>query len=224
MTAQTPESNPPVADEKRISVLTIGHSNGRIEAFIELLRRHEVEVLVDTRSQPYSRYSPHFSRDPLQRAVRDAAIRYLFMGNALGGRPTPRECYDAEGKVLYDKVEEQDFYKEGIERLGEGIRRFRVCLLCSEEDPIRCHRRRLVARTLIRRGIEVRHIRGTGDIESEAHVQARFEGENPDLKQLRFFGSKESVAAGDARAAIDRGATEFKPVSGGRPRGRRETA
>jgi uncharacterized protein (DUF488 family) len=168
-------------------VFTIGHSNGRIEAFIDLLRRHEVEVLVDTRSQPYSRFLPHFSREPLQRAVRDASIRYVFMGDALGGRPTPRECYDAEGKVLYHKVEEQEFYRQGIERLLDGIARFRVCLLCSEEDPIRCHRRLLIARTLIRRGVEVRHIRGRGSLEYEAEVQTRLDRENPEKKQPRFF-------------------------------------
>jgi uncharacterized protein (DUF488 family) len=119
--------------------------------------------------------------------VRDASIRYVFMGDALGGRPTPRECYDAEGKVLYHKVEEQEFYRQGIERLLDGIARFRVCLLCSEEDPIRCHRRLLIARTLIRRGVEVRHIRGRGSLEYEAEVQTRLDRENPEKKQPRFF-------------------------------------
>lgn len=169
------------------SVLTIGHSNRPLDGLIELLLRHRIEVLVDTRSQPYSRYSPHFARESLQRAVRDAGLRYLFMGDSLGGRPESRECYDAEGQVNYDKVEEQDFYKQGIDRLVDGIHRFRVCILCSEEDPVRCHRRRLVGRTLLRRGIQVEHIRGDGTIEAEAAVQARFEGENPDRKQLRLF-------------------------------------
>lgn len=187
MSDSTHDSGPPFVGRGELSVFTIGHSNGRIEAFIELLRRHEVEVLVDTRSQPYSRFSPHFSREPLQRAVRAASIRYVFMGEALGGRPTPRECYDADGKVLYDKVEEQKLYQQSIERLLEGIARFRVCLLCSEEDPMRCHRRLLIARTLIRRGVEVRHIRGSGSIESEATVQMRCDRENPERKQLRFF-------------------------------------
>lgn len=171
--------------ELRPTVLTVGHSNGSLEAFIELLRHQEIEVLVDTRSQPYSRFVPHFSRETLQRAVTVASIRYLFMGDALGGRPTPPECYDAEGKVLYGKVEEQEFYRLGIERLINGIKRFRVCLLCSEEDPVHCHRRLLIARTLIRRGIEVQHIRGTGRIESEAEVQGRFDGENHKKQRRR---------------------------------------
>lgn len=174
-------------ETNQMSVLTIGHSNGKLDAFIKLLRQHMVEVLVDVRSQPYSRYSPHFCRETLQRAVRDAGIRYLFMGDSLGGRPTSRECYDPNGHISYDKIEEQDFYKEGIERLVDCIRRYRVCILCSEEDPIRCHRRLLISRTLLRRGIEVSHIRGNGTCETEAAVQARFDSKKPGRKQLRLF-------------------------------------
>ncbi len=177
----------PNATSVGASVLTIGHSNHPIEKLTELLRRHGIEVVVDVRSQPYSKFAPQFSREPLQSAVRQASIRYLFMGDALGGRPAASECYDAEGNVLYDRIEEQVFYKEGIERLLEGIARFRVCVLCSEEDPLRCHRRLLISRTLMRRGVEVGHIRGDGHIEPEGEVQRRFEREHPEKKQLRLF-------------------------------------
>jgi len=88
------------------------------------------------------------------------------------------ELHDADGNVLYDKVEGQGFYnyKAGNARLLDTIRQRRVCVLCSEEDPIRCHRRLLVTRTLVRSGVEVLHIRGAGQLEAEADVQARVEG------------------------------------------------
>ncbi len=149
------------------SILTIGHSRHPLEAFLGLLQRHRVEVLVDVRSQPVSRFSPHFSRNALERAVVGASMRYLYLGDALGGRPKPRECYGADGVVDYDLVEQQDFYRRGIERLIEGVSCSRVCLMCAEEDPARCHRRLLISRTLVRRGIEVRHIRGGGTLELE---------------------------------------------------------
>lgn len=157
-------------------VLTIGHSKHPIEKFLGLLRQHGVDVLVDARSQPFSRFSPQFSRKALERAVTEASIRYLFMGDLLGGRPEPRECYDAEGTVDYDRVEVQEFYQRGIDRLLDGIARFRVCLLCAEEDPLHCHRRLLVTRTLVRRGVEVRHIRGSGAVETEDDLRARDQG------------------------------------------------
>jgi uncharacterized protein (DUF488 family) len=43
----------------------------------------------------------------------------------------------------------------------------RACIMCAEEDPARCHRRLLVGRTLVARGVEVRHIRGSGALEAE---------------------------------------------------------
>jgi uncharacterized protein (DUF488 family) len=154
------------------SILTIGHSRHPLERFLALLREHRVEVLVDARSQPVSRFSPHFSRKPLERAVDAAAMRYLYLGDALGGRPKARECYGPDGRVDYDLVEQQDFYQRGIERLLDGIARYRVCLLCAEEDPARCHRRLLISRTLVRRGVEVRHIRGSGALELEEELGA----------------------------------------------------
>lgn len=168
-------------------VMTVGHSNQPLNKLVELLQRHGIEVLVDARSQPYSRFSPQFARKTLERAVREASMRYLFMGDTLGGRPPDRGCYDAEGKILYDRVEEQEFYRKGIKRLLSGIARYRLCLLCGEEDPIRCHRRLLIARTLRRRGVEVQHIRRDGRIESEEEVQARFERELPATTQLQIL-------------------------------------
>jgi hypothetical protein len=37
---------------------SIGHSNAEISAFLGLLTRYRIELLIDTRSQPYSRYAP----------------------------------------------------------------------------------------------------------------------------------------------------------------------
>ena len=59
------------------------------------------------RSQPFSRFSPQFSRKPLERTVTEASLRYLLMGDLLGGRPESRECYDAEGQVDYHRIEAQ---------------------------------------------------------------------------------------------------------------------
>ena len=170
-----------------LAVFTAGHSNQPLVELIDLLKQYEVEVVVDARSQPYSRYSPHFARESLERTARESSIQYLFMGDTLGGRPSDSACYDAEGKIQYDLVEEQDFYRKGIERLLSGIVRYRVCLLCSEEDPIRCHRRLLVGRTLQRQGVVLQHIRRGGCLESEEEVQARFEQTLPDNRQMELL-------------------------------------
>ena len=160
------------AETPRPSVLTIGHSRHPIDRFLALLRQYSVETVVDARSHPFSRFSPQFSRKPLERAVGDAGVGYVFLGGALGGRPAQRECYDEHGKLDYDRVERLDVYQRGIDELLDQAARLRVCVLCAEEDPSRCHRRLLIARTLVQRGVEVRHIRGSGVIEPETELGA----------------------------------------------------
>lgn len=148
-------------------LLTIGHSRHPFERFLALLRQHQVEVLVDVRSQPFSRFSPQFSRKALEPALREAGLRYLFLGDALGGRPADQALYRADGSVDYPLVAAQPFFQRGLERLLEGSARFRVCLMCAEENPAHCHRRLLVTRALMERGAAVSHLRGSGAVEPE---------------------------------------------------------
>ncbi len=175
-----------IVHEKR-EVFTLGHSNHSLDDFLKLLQENKIEVLVDARSQPYSRYLPHFSRESLQQEVEGLSIRYLFMGDSLGGRPKQADCYDTQGNVLYNRIREQEFFKEGIRRLLNGIDRFRVCVLCSEENPRHCHRSLLVGKALVDLGVEVQHIRGNGSIEHEITVSTTHEINNQRRNQLSLF-------------------------------------
>lgn len=160
------------------TIYTIGHSNQSASALVALLRQHRIEVLIDVRSAPYSRYSPHFNREALQETLSDAGIRYRFAGEYLGGRPTDPDCYDELGKVDYQKIAGKAWYQAGIERVIEYASTARTAIMCSEEDPNHCHRHKLIAQTLLGRGVTVLHIRGDGRIEP-AHplaVQARLFG------------------------------------------------
>ena len=164
---------PTLMDNSRVTIFTIGHSNTNLEHFLGLLMAHDIEVLVDTRTYPASRHVPHFGRRTLEQALNEVGVRYRYLGDKLGGRPRSPEFYDADGKVDYDRIEASDSYQEGIEQLLEAAASGRVCILCSEEDPLRCHRRNLIARTLVRRGVNVQHIRGDGGLESEEEVGQR---------------------------------------------------
>jgi uncharacterized protein (DUF488 family) len=160
------------------TLFTIGHSNQSEEQLLELLRQHQIEILIDVRSVPYSRYSPQHNRESLEVSVPEAGIRYVYAGDYLGGRPNEASCYDANGLIDYRVVQEQGFYKIGISRLIDYARSTRVAIMCSEEDPNRCHRHKLIARTLIQRGFEVRHIRGDGRLETATALP----------QQVKMFG------------------------------------
>ena len=149
------------------SVFTIGHSNHSAEKLAGLLKGHGIEVLVDTRSHPYSRHAPHFNARALAASLSENGIEYVFLGKELGGRPEGEEFYDAEGRVDYTLLERSGPFLDGISMLEKQIRNRTVVLLCSEENPAGCHRRLLVGRALGERGIVVRHIRGDGSVRAE---------------------------------------------------------
>jgi uncharacterized protein (DUF488 family) len=177
------------SNREPLRVFTVGHSNHEESAFLELLARHAIDVLVDVRSQPYCGYSTHFNQEPLRQAAESRGIRYLFLGRELGGRPDGDEFYDDEGHVLYDRVAESPPFRQGLERLERGLRQYRVALMCSEENPRICHRWLLVGRVLRERGIELEHIRGDGRLQSDAELEA--EGTDPHRpRQLQLFAGE----------------------------------
>ena len=149
---------------------TIGHSNHSTETWLALLRLHNIEVVVDTRSSPYSRFVPQFDREIVQRSIEEGGLRYLFLGADLGGRPANPAYYDASGRVVYGRLRDDSNFKAAIARLETGIERFRVALLCGEEDPAHCHRRLLIGRVLTERGQTMLHIRGDGQVDTDETV------------------------------------------------------
>jgi uncharacterized protein (DUF488 family) len=146
-------------------LFTIGHSNQAFESLVGNLRAYTIESVVDVRSQPVSRYTPHFDRGELTWRLQEAGIRYAFMGDVLGGRPAGAEYYDEDGHVRYDLWSASDAFRAGIRQLRQAAPRRRVALLCSEEDPEACHRHLLIARVLTNDGwpgARIVHIRGDG--------------------------------------------------------------
>ncbi|MGA8043717.1 MAG: DUF488 domain-containing protein [Terracidiphilus sp.] len=154
------------------TVYTIGHSAHTYEEFAALLASQRIEVVVDTRSAPYSRFAPQFDREILQRSLTLSGMKYLFLGVELGGRPGNSAYYDAEGHVLYSRITHDPAFVSAIQRVERGIAAFRVALMCGEENPAHCHRRLLVGRVLAERGHRVMHIRAGAELQTDAEVAA----------------------------------------------------
>jgi uncharacterized protein (DUF488 family) len=154
------------------SVYTIGHSTHSIEGFVDLLKRYSISVLCDVRSQPYSRMNPQFNREPLKQALRTAAIKYVFLGKELGGRSDNKSCY-RNGQIQYSLLAQTAPFKDGIERVKNGARSYRIALMCAEKEPLDCHRTILVSRTLFEDGVAVRHILGDGHVEEHEQTIKR---------------------------------------------------
>ncbi len=148
-------------------ILTLGHSNHPLDHFLHLLRTHAIELLVDVRSRPYSRFFPHFNKARLEAAVTEVGIGYRYLGDLLGGKPDDDRFYDPEGYVLYGLLSRSPHFLHGINELVAEGRRHRVAIMCAEEDPSECHRRLLITPLLINRGFAVLHIRRDGSLLDE---------------------------------------------------------
>ena len=179
--------------QEKLTIFTIGHSNHSLEVFINLLQSHKINVLVDVRSKPFSRFSPQFNKEGLEKAVKAGGIKCLFLGRKLGGRPQDSEFYDNYGFVLYSRIAESPLFLEGIDRLIKGIKTYRVAVMCGEENPANCHRRLLVGRVLGERGVSVRHIRGDGRIQDEDELGRDEYQSKGEQAQLSLFEPNEEV-------------------------------
>jgi uncharacterized protein (DUF488 family) len=146
-----------------LTILTIGHSTRTLEAFLDLLRAHRIETLVDVRTVPRSRRHPQFNRESLPESLRASGVGYTHLP-ALGGLRQPRPdsintgWRTASFRGYADHMQTPEF-DEHLRGLIERARGERLAVMCAEAVPWRCHRS-LISDALTVRGVEVEHILG----------------------------------------------------------------
>ena len=155
------------------TVFTIGHSNLSLEQFIRNLKSNTISHCVDVRSYPYSSRLPHFNANHLSQSLAKANIPYHFMGKTLGGRPSDQTLYDPQGIVDYNAIADQPAFHTTMDQLVRAAPRMRLVLICTEQDPIHCHRTLLLANALHQRGVQIKHILKNGGTETHQRVIAR---------------------------------------------------
>jgi uncharacterized protein (DUF488 family) len=181
-------------------LFTIGHSNHPIERFLDLVRGAGVTAIADVRSTPASRRCPWFNQARLAPRLAAEGIAHAPLGDALGGRPRDPRLYRDDGVADYAAMARTDEFRAGLDRVAEGTRRYRVCLMCAEREPLDCHRCLLVAPALAARGFAIGHVLADGTIEPHAQTEERLlalAGGPADL----FADRDRRVAAAYARRA-----------------------
>ncbi len=154
---------------------------------------HNISALADVRSAPYSRYCPHFNKDPLSRGLGDAGMKYVFLGRELGGRSDEPSCYEND-RIRYSQLNRRPEFRDGIERLKKGAADHRIAIMCAEREPLECHRTILVSPVLEEEGLSVAHIHADGRLESHEEAMNRL----LDLVRLShddLFRSREEIVA-----------------------------
>jgi uncharacterized protein (DUF488 family) len=192
-------AEPPKApDVQQDCLYTLGYGSRTLDDFVALLRRFDIGCLVDVRTSPYSRHRPEFSKQPLDTALKEAGVRYVFQGDSLGGRPDDVECY-VDGKVDYGRLAEKESYQKGLDRVVKAVNQgMRVALMCSEGRPEDCHRSKLIGVSLAARGIEVIHLDEADTPQSQDAVLARITGGQLDLFGQPSFTSRKRYLPEDA--------------------------
>lgn len=140
-------------------IYTIGHSTHQIDYFLSLLREYDVDCLIDVRSLAASTHNPQYNQEPLKNYLKHNGIVYQHFPEEFGARFNDPDLLDDEGRVDFEKVRKTFAFKNGMERLWQSVDKGHViALMCSEGEPLDCHRFSMVSVGLIKDGFEVKHI------------------------------------------------------------------
>lgn len=161
------------ADDAGARLVSVGHSNHDWLAFMSLLHRAGVTMIADVRSSPYSGRYPHFNRELLMHGLHAEGIAYHFFGDLLGGRPMQPSLYNEDGRVDYERVRRTAAFQRGLDQLTHALNGNTIAFLCSEEDPLDCHRGLMIAPALGERGFPPQHLRKDGSLETNEEMERR---------------------------------------------------
>ncbi len=152
------------------NIFTIGYGNRSINMFTNLLSEYGITSLIDVRSNPCSRFNPHYNKKHLQEILQSIEIEYLYMGDSLGGKPKDSKLY-INGKLNYEIVNTLPIYKEALQKLIELSDDKNICLMCCELNPNDCHRKNLIGETLSSNNILINHINERGLISIHSNLK-----------------------------------------------------
>ena len=175
----------------RISILTIGHSNHTLAMFLQLLSTHYVTALADVRSAPYSRFCPQFNREQLAESLLNSGIKYVYLGSELGGRSGDPSCYE-HGRICYDRLARTPGFHKSLNRLVRGAGEYLIAMMCSEKEPLHCHRTLLIGHELDKMsGVDIAHILPDGRLEPHMDTMNRLLAKFKHLSKDDFFRSRD---------------------------------
>ncbi len=154
-------------------LLTVGYGSRTRDELFDILRRNDVQFLLDVRSSPYSKFNSSFSQGELEKACQLDGFKYVFLGDQLGGRPLDSRCYVA-GKVDYAYYATTEPFRAGVRRVAAAwLRGLHVALMCSEQKPELCHRAKLIGSVLDGMDVPIIHIDEKGNCLDQASVMRR---------------------------------------------------
>jgi len=142
------------------TLFTIGYTGFKIESFLKELKSNEINVIIDVRSSPYSERYSEYNRENLERILSSNGIYYRNYKQEFGARQENRDFYSSDGYLDFELFAKSKQFLSGVEKIKNSIEKgYRIAFLCAENEPIKCHRTILVARTFHELGYNVIHLK-----------------------------------------------------------------
>ncbi len=125
-------------------IFTVGYGTRKFGDFMTLLKRFDIELIIDVRRFPTSKWT-EFVKENLQRTLPARGIGYVHIRELGGYRG---------GYGIYTQTQE---FKQGLKELMKLAKEKPSAIMCVESHPRACHRR-FIAKELKKRRWKVVHI------------------------------------------------------------------
>lgn len=170
-------------------LFSIGHSQHELSFFLQLLQNNDVNYVLDVRSTPYSQFASSYNRENIKSFLINHGITYAYMGEYFGARPQDEKLYQPNGYLNFEEVAKSEKFKRAFESVEKGVAQGnRIAFMCTEKDPIECHRSILVTRAFFEAGYNIQHIMQNNSIQSQSDLENRLlDMHFPNRNQLSLF-------------------------------------
>lgn len=150
---------------------TIGHSLYDKEKFLKLIKNYNINYLLDVRSTPYSKYAPQYNADVIGKYLEENSVRYVPMGKRFGARQKDMSLYDEDGILDFSKTRQTVFFQNAVGSVLKGLDSgSNIVLMCTEKNPIECHRTILISKSFYDIGVPVKHILSNGKYVTQENI------------------------------------------------------
>lgn len=139
-------------------IYTIGYSGFDIDTFIRRLKSYGITALIDVRSTPYSKYFHDYDKENLAEKLKKERVVYRNYAQEFGARQN-NIFYYPNGYLDFNRFASSSSFLSGKEKIINAMDKgYKFALMCSEKDPLTCHRAILVSREFYKSGLDVIHI------------------------------------------------------------------
>lgn len=147
-------------------IITVGYGQDSFGAFAKRLQSVKVAVVVDVRTNPYSKYDPSYRQGQIEGFLLDAAIQYRFLGDKLGGKPIDQELYDSRGRIMKERLIATPSFQQGLDDVIHLSSNQVVALMCGCAKAMECHRGKIITPALEAKNLEILHMDPLGNLRS----------------------------------------------------------